>query len=257
MRSASGLMILVLAPSAAPAADFVYLSDYLGVPSGEAAIGNNPPYTTIPTDALPYGFGADCPGNFASSPIVFQDFGPFAKGIGQHPFISGPKRIDFNLNAIRVHTTRDVAVFSARVGVDFPTSLQNNGGVFTVLVDGVLKQQIFIGGRFSASQELFVSVVNASTISLVTARTGDFNSNHLCWGEASLSLIGGPCPADLNGDRLVDDEDFSIFAAAYNTLDCADPSMPEDCPADLDRNAFVDDADFSLFVVPYNDLLCS
>lgn len=242
--------------SASLGADPVFLSDYLGAPTGTAADVANPPYTSIPTAALPYGFGVDCPGTFASSQISFQDAGPFAKGIGQHPFQSGQKRIDFDLGAIRVHTTYDLAVFVARVGVDFPTSISNNGGIFTVLVDNVVQSETSISGRNAPSIPVAVSVVGASTLSLVTTATGQFHSNHLCWGIASVSLIGGPCPADLDGDRLVNDEDFARFASAYNILDCTDPTMPADCPADLNDDLFVDDADFTLFVVPYNELLC-
>ncbi len=65
-----------------------------------------------------------------------------------------------------------------------------------------------------------------------------------------------PCPADLNGDGLVDDADFVIFANAYDTLVCSDPLMPPGCPADLNGNTLVDDTDFVLFVDAYNALLC-
>lgn len=68
--------------------------------------------------------------------------------------------------------------------------------------------------------------------------------------------LASACPGDLNGDGLVDDADFTIFAGAYNILDCADPSMPSGCPADLNADGFVDDADFILFVGAYNDLIC-
>lgn len=64
------------------------------------------------------------------------------------------------------------------------------------------------------------------------------------------------CPGDLNSDSVVDDADFSLFAAAYNLLDCADPAMPAGCPADLNSDALVDDADFSIFVVAYDALVC-
>ncbi|MBY0112007.1 MAG: hypothetical protein K2Y21_04240 [Phycisphaerales bacterium] len=64
------------------------------------------------------------------------------------------------------------------------------------------------------------------------------------------------CPADLNSDGLIDDADFSIFAVAYDILDCADPAMPALYPADLNRDALVDDADFGIFVVAYNDVIC-
>ncbi|MBS0191025.1 MAG: NPCBM/NEW2 domain-containing protein [Phycisphaerales bacterium] len=256
MGISTGLTLLAIFASNAAVGDLIYLSDYLGVPSGSAATAANPPYTSLPFGALPYGFGADCPGTFASSPIQFQDAGSFAKGIGEHPFQFASKRIDFSLAALRIHTTRDLAVFTARVGVDYPTSVNNNGGVFTVLVDGVVQSQVAIAGRSSPSIPVAISVVGASTLSLITDHTGQYNSNHMCWADASITLIGGPCPADLTGDRLVDDEDFSIFAYAYNLLDCADPAMPSNCPADLNRDGLVDDADFPLFVVPYNDLLC-
>jgi len=64
------------------------------------------------------------------------------------------------------------------------------------------------------------------------------------------------CPGDLNGDAFVDDADFSLFAFAYNILDCADPAMPAGCPADINNDGFVDDADFSSFATAYDALLC-
>jgi len=64
------------------------------------------------------------------------------------------------------------------------------------------------------------------------------------------------CPGDLNSDQQVDDADFVIFLAAYNLLDCADPTMPPGCPADLNADNAVDDSDFVLFVRAYNELVC-
>ncbi|MFO0859745.1 MAG: hypothetical protein U0570_04250 [Phycisphaerales bacterium] len=64
------------------------------------------------------------------------------------------------------------------------------------------------------------------------------------------------CTADLNGDELVDDADFSSFVVAYNLLDCADPAMTAGCPSDLNSDGLVDDADFSVFIVAYNELVC-
>jgi len=65
-----------------------------------------------------------------------------------------------------------------------------------------------------------------------------------------------PCPGDLNNDGLVDDSDFVLFLAAYNTLDCADGSMPFGCPADFNRDLVVDDVDFTVFLTGYNSLVC-
>ena len=62
--------------------------------------------------------------------------------------------------------------------------------------------------------------------------------------------------ADLNADTFVDDDDFVLFATAYNILSCADAAMPADCPSDLNSDSFVDDGDFVLFVAAYNALVC-
>ena len=64
------------------------------------------------------------------------------------------------------------------------------------------------------------------------------------------------CLGDLNADGFVDDSDFVVFAGAYNTLDCTDPSMPAGCPSDTNFDGFVDDTDFVLFAAAYNELLC-
>ncbi len=73
---------------------------------------------------------------------------------------------------------------------------------------------------------------------------------------ANVIPLAAPCPGDLNGDSIVDDSDFVIFADAYNLLDCADPAMPADCPADLNADLIVDDSDFVLFASAYDALLC-
>lgn len=242
--------------AAASAADRVYLSDFLGVSIGSAATAANPPFTAILNGAIPYGFGADCPGNFASSKITLFSAGAFEKGIGQHPFQFGEKTITFSLPALRVATTRDLAVFQAVVGVDFTSATETTGGFFNVYVDGVLKRTAEITGKSVPPIEVNVSVLGASTLTLGTVTRGNFQSNHLCWGGAWVTLDGGPCAADVNGDRLVDDADFTIFAGAYNILDCADPAMPLGCPADLNKDSLVDDLDFQLFAVAYDALLC-
>ncbi|MBL8887781.1 MAG: hypothetical protein JNK16_14070 [Phycisphaerales bacterium] len=69
-------------------------------------------------------------------------------------------------------------------------------------------------------------------------------------------IAGMECPGDINGDSFVDDSDFSLFAVAYNILDCADPTMPPGCPADMNRDGYVDDIDFVIFLAQYNELLC-
>ncbi len=73
---------------------------------------------------------------------------------------------------------------------------------------------------------------------------------------ANLVRLGAPCPSDLNYDGQVDDADFVVFLFAYNTLDCADASMPAGCPSDLNQDGIVEDSDFVIFLAAYNELLC-
>lgn len=75
-------------------------------------------------------------------------------------------------------------------------------------------------------------------------------------GAVTSIVVAIGCPADLNGDELVEDADFVIFATSYNILDCADPSMPAGCPGDLNFDGFVDDADFVIFAGAYDQLVC-
>lgn len=56
------------------------------------------------------------------------------------------------------------------------------------------------------------------------------------------------CPGDFNGDRFVDDEDFSYFAAYYDALTSG--------PGDLDQNGMCEDADFVLFGASYASIIC-
>lgn len=57
-----------------------------------------------------------------------------------------------------------------------------------------------------------------------------------------------PCPGDLNGDGFVNDDDFQLFAAYYDTL--IDPR------ADFTGDGNTDDADFQVLAQAYNELLC-
>ncbi|MGH7243719.1 MAG: hypothetical protein ACREJD_09910 [Phycisphaerales bacterium] len=64
-----------------------------------------------------------------------------------------------------------------------------------------------------------------------------------------LSLeVAITCAADFNGDNVVDDADFVIFAAAYNEL--------LDARCDLTNDTVTDDSDFVIFVAAYDTLLC-
>ena len=64
------------------------------------------------------------------------------------------------------------------------------------------------------------------------------------------------CPGDLNADGLVNDTDFEMFAAAYDTMLCDDPAMPVGCLSDWNGDGVVDDDDFQIFVVAYGGMVC-
>jgi hypothetical protein len=64
------------------------------------------------------------------------------------------------------------------------------------------------------------------------------------------------CPWDLDNDGLVNDADFVLFLASYNTLDCFDGSMSAGCPSDFNGDSVVNDDDFLPFLVAYNELVC-
>ena len=111
----------------------------------------------------------------------------------------------------------------------------------------------FAGGNDGIQRSLNNNAQLAVTCSVNIAPGQPFGPN----GKGVVVFpLGTWCPADLNADGFVDDADFSVFAAAYNILDCADPMMAAGCPADLNLDGFVDDPDFSLFAVAYDVLLC-
>ena len=77
------------------------------------------------------------------------------------------------------------------------------------------------------------------------------------WGGKYSLLVSGSCAtSDFNGDDLVNDTDFFVFAQSYDLLACTDPAMPVGCPADINKDGVVDDSDFLFFVSAYDTLLC-
>lgn len=115
-----------------------------------------------------------------------------------------------------------------------------------LVVDSLADQLRFFGAGASGAGAV---IANTSGIS----STGGSGENATMFAITASTAV---CVGDLNKDGFVDDADFSIFAAAYNILDCADPTMPAGCPADLNGDGLVDDADFSLFAVAYDAVLC-
>jgi hypothetical protein len=103
------------------------------------------------------------------------------------------------------------------------------------------------------------------TLAITSATTTDAGTYTVafagsCGTEQSTSAtvtVSAICPADLNGDDIVDDDDFLVFVIAYNILDCSDATMPLSCPSDFDRSLVVDDVDFLIFVPAYDRVVCN
>ncbi len=123
-----------------------------------------------------------------------------------------------------------------------------NSGIMLVgvMVNEVLEWHAVDAGPFWLTRTLAVG----GTVDFVVY--GGYGSG----ATGLIAEIGGACPADLNGDGLVEDADFSIFVVQYDVLDCADAAMPLGCRADLNGDSLVDDADFVMFVKAYDELVC-
>lgn len=125
------------------------------------------------------------------------------------------------------------------------------GGFWPGLLDFFMVQrpQLFPRGGFVLDTR-DLNTTELAALGLQAADSGA--SDHLL-----LVLDLGRIPrADFSGDGIVTDDDFQVFAAAYNILDCADLAMAYGCPADLNADGVVDDEDFQFFVIAYDELVC-
>ncbi|MBY0111443.1 MAG: hypothetical protein K2Y21_01375 [Phycisphaerales bacterium] len=117
------------------------------------------------------------------------------------------------------------------------------------MVDGPLASGALVAGANTANMIIAgFNYADEGTYDVVI--TGD------CGGVVSGTATVLICASDLNCDNVVNDGDFSVFAPAYDLLDCLDPAMPFGCPSDINRDGFVDDLDFTIFVQAYDQLLC-
>ncbi len=178
--------------------------------------------------------------------------------------LSGIVSISFSLDIIA-----DSAPWVNAIG--FGLVLRQGGSYFTAVHSAAIAGAgwTHIAGTVSAAQFL-EALGGAEKPDLSTSgapfRIGFYSANGGSGGFLTNDARGRAdnfsvrfnrtCPADLNGDGLVEDADFSLFVTAYDLLDCADQNMAPGCPSDLDASGFVDDADFVIFVGAYNSLLC-
>ncbi|MBX3390759.1 MAG: hypothetical protein KF691_15025 [Phycisphaeraceae bacterium] len=114
---------------------------------------------------------------------------------------------------------------------------------------GQIAQGFFIlnGGSYTA--DTFRSLAPGNYVIQV--------SRNQPWGGKYTLKVNGSCAtSDLTGDGFVNDEDFVLFASAYNLLLCIDPAMPAGCPSDINKDGLVDDSDFLFFASAYDALIC-
>ncbi|MBL8876834.1 MAG: hypothetical protein JNM86_13645 [Phycisphaerae bacterium] len=117
------------------------------------------------------------------------------------------------------------------------------------LVDGPIPGSVAVASNTSQPT---LTVSNAQ----LAAQRFRLKVSNTCAAQFSNPATLRVCIADFNCDGHVDDEDFVLFAGAYNLLLCEDPAMIAGCTPDLTADGAVDDADFVLFVAAYNELLC-
>jgi hypothetical protein len=113
----------------------------------------------------------------------------------------------------------------------------------SILVNGVSKTITAIGNYYAGNgQDGLASSINAAGQFVFRVQFAD-NS----WAVVRHQLLPA-CPGDFNGDRFVDDEDFSFFAGSYDALASG--------PGDLDQTGACDDSDFVIFSRNYVALVC-
>lgn len=136
-------------------------------------------------------------------------------------------------NAFNYALTPDGAVFNAN-NPNFPA---------TPIAETELNNVIAPGGT---ARVRFTAFVPAGTTTL-NFLIGDA-IDYIFDSTVYLSPLTLTCPADLNGDGVVDDADFTIFSVAYNNLD--DPR------GDLNGDGITNDDDFTLFAPAYDNYYC-
>ena len=150
------------------------------------------------------------------------------------------------------------AALAVTSGMEFSISLADLGGVSAF--DNIRVVAMLNGIHHDYLSNQVLPGVPAPHVNIGGDGAGGFTGT---LSGVNFGAIGGTqyftvytCHADFNEDGQVDDDDFLIFAKAYNILLCSDPAMPPGCPSDINEDGFVDDTDFSLFAAAYDNLVC-
>jgi hypothetical protein len=81
-----------------------------------------------------------------------------------------------------------------------------------------------------------------------TLDVGPANPMGMIYESMTISRLGAPCPADVDGNGSVDADDLVAVVLAWGT--CADP---QDCPGDADGNGNVDADDLVMVILAWGE----
>ncbi|MBY0113770.1 MAG: hypothetical protein K2Y21_13200 [Phycisphaerales bacterium] len=159
-------------------------------------------------------------------------------GLVRSTAAGAPSSSAFNSSAVAPYADRNLNV-NAAIG---------SGDLTTWGANGAVVDPRSLGGLVLGANWLYD--VNGDNSFQDPSGTAPSNPNSPDEQYSGLLYIHHrSCDADLNGDGVVDDSDFVIFAGAYNNL--------LDTFADFNFDNITDDSDFVIFAGAYNDLLCS
>lgn len=199
---------------------------------------------------LNYGITGEAP--LAGPPVVLETT-PAAGNVSV--FASSPSSVQLTFSeAVTVSAANFAVTRSNGDSVPFSFSYSGTTQIATLSFEGKLSPS-----QYTVS--IVTPPVSALTGQLVDGDVADptspasFPSGDGVAGMSAapatllrLTVQPGSCPADLNGDAMVDDADFVLFAGAYNEL--------LTMAADFNGDGATDDSDFVLFADAYNTLMC-
>jgi len=117
------------------------------------------------------------------------------------------------------------------------------------IAPGASLNNLFMVGRFvveagtaASADTMTLTFAIAGKNNGVTTVTGATNAAYRCNQTLTYASIP-PCPADLDGNHLVDTADISVLLLDFG--DC------QNCAGDLDGNGLVDTADISLLLMDF------
>ncbi|MBS0190243.1 MAG: hypothetical protein U0573_04965 [Phycisphaerales bacterium] len=130
---------------------------------------------------------------------------------------------------------------------------------WTPLADGSTQIAFGVPGGIvtgSGAQGMTIAAAPGKTLKLAHNTRYKCRVYNVCtYTDSPLGVIN-ICFGDIDCNGQVDDDDFVLFANAYNIYDCNDNTMPNNCAADINGDGAVDDTDFAYFATAYDNFAC-